>query len=153
MLKLVAATGLFFLVIYTFYGCSPKKNYPPGHQSGVLAPCPSSPNCVSSQSMDQAHHVKPIAIPEGNLKDISSVIERVVMTYGGAEIVKNDGSYIHAIFKSKVFRFVDDVEFFIQHEKKMIEIRSASRTGYSDFGVNRKRIENLREIIHGFDEK
>jgi uncharacterized protein (DUF1499 family) len=69
----------------------------------------------------------------------------VINSMERSEIVAAETNYIHATFKSAVFRFVDDAEFSFDDEKKTIEIRSASRTGYSDLGVNRKRVEEIRE--------
>jgi uncharacterized protein (DUF1499 family) len=65
-------------------------------------------------------------------------------------VVKVEEDYIHAEFVSSVFRFVDDVEFSFDKTKKLIQVRSASRTGYSDLGVNRRRIEEIRKQ---FDQK
>jgi uncharacterized protein (DUF1499 family) len=63
------------------------------------------------------------------------------------KVVVNEENYIHAEFTSLVFRFVDDVEFLFSQERDgevSIDIRSASRVGHSDFGVNRKRMEDIR---------
>jgi uncharacterized protein (DUF1499 family) len=109
----------------------------------MLAPCPKSPNCVSSRSEDEEHRVKPFAF--ANLPEIAwSRLKEVVQAQPRAEIVQENGSYLHAEFRSRWFRFVDDVEFYLDTDQKVIHLRSASRIGYSDLGANRKRVEALR---------
>ena len=61
-----------------------------------------------------------------------------------SKIIELSDIYLHAEFESRIFRFIDDVEFLVNEDKKIIEVRSASRVGYGDFGVNRKRVEMLR---------
>ncbi|KJR42178.1 protein of unknown function DUF1499 [Candidatus Magnetoovum chiemensis] len=113
----------------------------PSHK---LRPCPWTPNCVSSCDRDKKHKVAPITYDIDEkaaltiLKDAINMLDRVTIT-----AQKSD--YIHAECKSKVFGFVDDVEFYIDREAKVIHVRSASRLGFSDFGVNRKRIELIRK--------
>jgi uncharacterized protein (DUF1499 family) len=69
----------------------------------------------------------------------------VVNSMKRSEIVTAETNYIYAIFKSAIFRFIDDVEFSFDDQRKVIDVRSASRTGYSDLGVNRKRVEKIRQ--------
>jgi uncharacterized protein (DUF1499 family) len=59
-------------------------------------------------------------------------------------IARETEGYLHAECRSAFFGFVDDLELFLRADKKTIAVRSAARRGYSDFGVNRKRVENLR---------
>lgn len=66
-------------------------------------------------------------------------------------IVKEDGVYLHAEVRSFLFRFVDDLEFLIDTEQSLIHMRSASRTGYSDLGVNRRRVEHVRKAFAGLE--
>ena len=115
------------------------------HSSGVthvLAPCPASPNCVSSQSDDPEHHAAPLHFtgdPALAWKRLKSVLAREPRL----TVVEDTGSYLHAEARSRVFRFVDDVEFVLDPGARVIQVRSASRVGYSDFGVNRRRVERL----------
>lgn len=74
----------------------------------------------------------------------------VLNSFNRVRIVEIEEDYIHAEFVSFIFRFVDDVEFYFDNAKKLIQVRSASRTGYSDLGVNRRRIEEIRKQ---FDQK
>lgn len=109
-----------------------------------LAPCPQSPNCVSSQSPDADHFVEPIAY-HGALEDAKARLVQILDSLPRMRIVKNEAAYLHAEFTSLIFRFIDDLEFALDDSQKVIHVRSASRVGYSDLGANRKRIEALRQ--------
>ena len=112
-----------------------------------LEPCPSSPNCVSTLANDKQHKIEPIrystALAEAKQKLIS-----VLTSLPRIDIQKDENSYLHVTQTSLIFRFVDDVEFLFDDEQKLIQFRSASRTGYSDFGVNRERMEQIRTIMN-----
>ena len=110
---------------------------------GQLSPCPGSPNCVSSQSSDNSRFVKPL-VYEGTSKAAIERLLAVINEWPRCKTVEVTGEYIHAEFASRFFRFVDDVEFCIDDGLKIIHVRSASRTGYFDFGVNRRRVERIR---------
>lgn len=116
--------------------------------SGKLSPCPASPNCVSSLSTDRKHAVDPLRYTGGR-DDARQKILAVLKTLGRFRIVQEDSDYIHAEFKSRIFKFVDDVEFLFADEDGVIHIRSASRVGYSDLGANRKRVEHIRRVFDG----
>jgi len=110
----------------------------------MLQPCPASPNCVSSLASDPDHAIKPFTFdtpPEQAWERLKAVLG----TGKRVTLVTEENGYLHAEFRSLIFRFVDDVEFVLSPETWLIHVRSASRTGHSDFGVNRKRIERLRE--------
>lgn len=108
-----------------------------------LKPCPDSPNCVSSLSADPRHAVAPITF-SGSMPEARRNLLKVIRAMPRAHIVSDEATYLHVEFTSGVFRFVDDAEFFIDEEAKRIDARSASRVGYWDMGVNRKRIEEIR---------
>ena len=108
-----------------------------------LSPCPESPNCVSSLNEDKSHYVEPL-IYMGTLEEAREKLISVINSMKRTEIVTAQMNYIHATFKSALFGFVDDVEFVFDDQRKVIDVRSASRTGYSDLGVNRKRVEEIR---------
>lgn len=116
-----------------------------GARDGRLAPCATTPNCVCSQSdgNDATHHVVPIGIA-GSAADAWSALLAVVRHTDRAAIVEEKPGYIHAEFTSRWMGFVDDVEFLLNEKAMVIEVRSASRLGVSDFGVNRKRVESIR---------
>ena len=118
---------------------------------GKLRPCPSSPNCVSSESYTPSSRVEPLTFkgpPEKAWGNLRETIREM-----GGKIQEEQEGYLWATFTSKVFRFVDDVEFRMVSPEGMIHVRSGSRVGYSDLGVNRKRVERLRTIFNkGKDE-
>lgn len=113
-----------------------------------LAPCPASPNCVSSQHddvNDTTHHIAPIRSSqlEQTWRNLRVYLEK----QGRVEIIEASDNYIHAVFTSLLFRFKDDVEFLKSEGDAVIHMRSASRVGHSDLGVNRKRLEGIRKAI------
>src|SRR5205823_4197673 len=106
-----------------------------------------SPNCVSSwPDGDEQHRVAPLSWA-GDLAQAKYRLRQAVLSAGNATIVDDTETYWHVEFRSRVFRFVDDVEFVFDREKKLIHVRSASRVGYSDLGVNRKRVEKIRSLF------
>ncbi|MDX1411469.1 MAG: DUF1499 domain-containing protein [Nitrospirales bacterium] len=115
-----------------------------GITQGKLSPCPDSPNCVSSQSRDPSHFVEPLSYTDSPTEAKARLL-KVIESMPRTQIISNTDNYIHAECTSLIFRFVDDVEFLFNKEKKLIHVRSASRIGYSDLGMNRKRIEALRQ--------
>jgi len=108
-----------------------------------LAPCPDSPNCVSSLAEDTQQKIAPLSY-NGDLEIAKQRLLMVVAQLPRTAVVLNDGNYIHVTQTSFVFHFVDDIELVFEDEAKLIHVRSASRTGYLDFGVNRKRVVNIR---------
>jgi uncharacterized protein (DUF1499 family) len=125
------------------FGCSASRPAHPGMTDGKFQPCPDSPNCVSSQSPDKKHFIEPIHY-EGTQQQAKDRLINVIQGMKRSKIVTDLDHYIHAEFTSAFFRFVDDVEFYFDDRAKTLHVRSASRIGRSDFGVNRKRIEELR---------
>ncbi|BBM87836.1 DUF1499 domain-containing protein [Candidatus Uabimicrobium amorphum] len=115
-----------------------------GLVDGKLHPCPNSPNCVSSQSEQADKKIDPLKykgdylVAKKKLKDVLASLPRT-------KVVKEEEKYLHAEATTFFFRFVDDCEFLIDDDKKVIHVRSASRVGHSDLGVNRKRVESIRE--------
>jgi uncharacterized protein (DUF1499 family) len=118
-----------------------------GVSNGQLTPCPSSPNCVSSQAVvdDERHFIDALAYSREK-EDIFNALVKEIQAQQRTKITRLEGNYIRAEFSSAVFGFVDDVEFYFP-EESLIHVRSASRKGKSDFGANRKRIELIRENI------
>lgn len=117
-----------------------------GVSQGKLAPMPKSPNAVSSQSEDPAKRVDPIPF-NGDLKESYSWIRKGLEEYGNMEILKEDEDYIHVVNTTEAMKYKDDLEFYFDREAALIHFRSASRIGYSDGGLNRKRYEKLLEIL------
>jgi uncharacterized protein (DUF1499 family) len=117
-----------------------------GINNGALAQCPKTPNCVNSQAVGEKQYIQPIRY-EGTREDARARLLQILGSQKRAKILTAQENYIRAEFTSALFRFVDDVEFYFPKEKskeRVIHIRSASRIGYSDLGVNRKRIERIR---------
>lgn len=138
---------LFPLIGVFFLGCASGPTGG-GVAGGRLAACPSSPNCVSSEAADARHKVEPLKFT-GDAKAAMDRMASIISGMKGGKIVERKDGYIHAVFSSGVFKFKDDLEFLADHEKGVIEVRSAARMGYSDFGVNRKRVEKIRKMFEG----
>ena len=112
----------------------------------ALAPCPSSPNCVSTQAQDKDHAIAPFRYRKSRV-EAKEALKEVVRSLPRTKLVEEDESYLHYEFTSLLMRFVDDVEFLFDDETKTLHFRSASRTGYGDLGVNRTRMEQVRALV------
>ncbi|PSB09205.1 DUF1499 domain-containing protein [Pleurocapsa sp. CCALA 161] len=111
-----------------------------GVKDGKLAACPRTPNCVNSQSDDAQSKID--ALPGVSIAEI----KKVVTGMEGTTIVEEKDNYLYAEFKSKLMGYVDDVEFYLDNANA-VQVRSASRLGKSDLGVNRKRVEEIRSKL------
>ncbi len=114
--------------------------------------CPASPNCVSSLSdpQDGTHYISPYLLSVPAELAFSQILNYLENQKGVKILKTEDKSYIYAVFTSKLLRFKDDVEFYIQtddQDRAVVDIRSASRIGYSDLGVNRNRMEEIRKYL------
>lgn len=116
-----------------------------GLKDGKLAACKRRLNCVSSQTEpgDAQRYVAPIPF-RGSVAEALAAARRAVERMPRAIVVRAEENYLHAEFKSKILGFVDDVEFTFDQAAGLLHVRSASRLGRRDFGVNRKRVEALR---------
>ena len=139
---------VLLLLMVLMLSCSLGRPVNLGVTQGKLLPCPDSLNCVSSQSPDKRHFIEPIPY-EGEQQLARDRLVAVIQGMKRSKIVTASDDYIHAEFTSAFFRFVDDVEFYFDSEAKTIHMRSASRIGYSDFGVNRKRLEDIKSMLKG----
>jgi uncharacterized protein (DUF1499 family) len=152
-MKEVSMSGnLLLCLVVMMVGCSASRPSQIGVTAGRLAPCPDSPNCVSSQSEDERHAIEPLR-NEGAAEAAMQGLIDVIKGMKRARIIIAQKRYIHAEFTSFLFRFVDDVEFLLDEESKTIHVRSASRVGYSDLGVNRKRVETIRSRFDALGRK
>jgi uncharacterized protein (DUF1499 family) len=114
-----------------------------GVSNGRLLPCPGTPNCVCSYDQTAEHAIAPLAFtttPAETWATLKTVIQALERT----QIVSETSDYLYVEFTSKLMGFVDDVEFYLDAPQKVIQVRSASRLGKSDLGVNRRRIELIR---------
>lgn len=114
-----------------------------GVDNGRLSPCPESPNCVSSFADDEVHGMAPIPY-EGDTATARDRILTLLQDLPRVQIITTEPNYIHAEFRSNIWRFIDDVEFYFPADERVIHFRSASRLGYGDGGVNRARMEMIR---------
>lgn len=120
-----------------------------GLDDGQLKPCGTKPNCVSSQNSDDEHSIEAIKVDGAGMSvvgELTSLLKRLERV----NIIQSNDRYVRAEFESRLFGFVDDVEFLIIEESPsltVIHVRSGSRLGYSDLGVNRERIEMIRQML------
>ena len=116
-------------------------------KDNAFAPCPDTPNCVSSMEPGSDRYLAPMQY-EGSAETARKRLIEVIKGFKRTQIAENRDVYIRATFTSFLFRFVDDVEFFIDDREKLIHVKSASRSGRYDLGVNRRRCEAIRQRFH-----
>ena len=151
-LLILALLPVVVLILFFALSLLSRSDSAAGMISGKLTPCPDKPNCVCSEYLDDlahAHAIAPIQIPAG-MEGNALLLVKEVLIEMDAEIQSETDSYLAATFTSGFFRFVDDVEIRIERESSLIHVRSASRAGYGDMGVNRIRVEEIRSL---FEEK
>lgn len=112
----------------------------------TLRPCPSSPNCVSSQASDPQHRMEPIPYT-GSREEGQAKLRTILQAMPRSEIIKEEPGYIEVYFRSRIFGFVDEVEFVFDEGNNLLHFRSGARTGYYDFGVNRSRMQSITEAF------
>ena len=128
--------------LYLTTGCS---GFPPDH-IGSFAPCSNKPNCVSTKTTSRQHWIKPLKYDD-SMETAKERLFQVISEMPRTRLVTNKEDYMHVEFTSKIMRFVDDVEFYF-NDPGLISFRSASRLGYSDMGVNRERMEKIRNFSY-----
>ncbi len=133
-----------FLIVMSAVACAGHAQESRSKTSADLAPCPDSPNCVSTKSKDPDRAMPPLPYIKSGKESMERLIE-IVRNMNRATIVSSTPSYLHVEFRSALFRFVDDVEFVLDDSARLIHFRSASRAGYYDFGVNRKRMKEISD--------
>lgn len=122
-----------------------------GLTQGRLAPCPAKPNCVSSQAdaADTLHFIPPLRYA-GTSPDLKTRLKDFLANTEGFKLTEQNDRYLRAEFRSRLFGFVDDLEFYFPPETPGVaEVRSSSRVGHSDLGANRKRVEAIRRQLAG----
>lgn len=134
-------TSELILFFFLFIMCTP----PAFSNNNSLEPCPDKPNCVSSLAIGE-HAVEPFELIAKSNFDIQKLVSLIQLSDKKVSVIHDDNR-IHAEFTSRLFGFVDDMDLVINLEQNLIHIRSASRTGYYDFGVNKRRVENLRSVL------
>ena len=133
----------FKILFYIIFMTLNTANQANSASEKTLPLCRDSPNCVSSQAQDAQHFIEPFKI-KGQPGEAWQALKQAINSQSRMVITHETNDTLHAEATSLVFRFVDDINVILDAEKRVIHIRSASRTGHSDFGVNRKRLEALR---------
>ena len=133
------------LSLLLFVGCTSAIKKETGVVEGRFYPCPTSPNCVSSMApIEDSHYIEPMVYNDITRDLAVEKIAVILKELKNTTIVEKSDEYIHIEVRTSFFKFIDDVEFYFPEGKNIIHIRSLARTGYSDFGVNRKRMEKIR---------
>jgi len=122
-------------------GCAGDRPKNLGARDGSLPICPSSPNCVSSQATDEGHRIAPLMF-NGDPDAAFVRLKQMLGQRGDAAIIEEKPGYLRVELRTTLF--VDDGEFLLDRSRSVIQVRSASRLGYSDLGKNRSRMEEIR---------
>jgi uncharacterized protein (DUF1499 family) len=133
--------ALAFIAIYVQNSRAPSL----GHNQGSLKPLSGKPNAVSTQAEDVGLRVAPWSFKADQQATMAAIIE-AVKGYGGAGIIKQEADYLYVVFTTDLMKFHDDAEFYLDTDTKEVHFRSASRAGYSDQGLNRRRYERLTTL-------
>ena len=137
-------TLLAILVAMAVNGCAGFQVENDMNLHEQLFKCPDRPNCVSSDAKDSRHAIDPMVLI-GDAATGWAAVQALVSRLSRSTVVKATDRYLHVTFKSRLFRFIDDLELKLDLQSGTISIRSASRAGYFDLGVNRRRVESLRK--------
>jgi uncharacterized protein (DUF1499 family) len=156
VLALIIVGGALFVTfgLYRLSRTQPETSEVPlGETEGKLRPCPDTPNCVSTQAdpHDETHYAEPIPY-RGSRDDVLGRLAVWIEDQPGAQVVTRRNEYLRAVFASKLFGFKDDVEVYAPEDEKVLHLRSASRVGRGDMGVNRRRYQAIRDLVERMDE-
>lgn len=124
--------------------CAGERPQNLGLRDGVLTSCPASPNCVSSYAADEQQRIAPLSF-SGDPEVAFNRLKQILSQRGDATIVTEQAGYLRVELHTRLF--VDDGEFLMDRERQVIQVRSASRLGYSDLGKNRRRLEEIRQAF------
>ena len=138
-------SGLLLLLIpaMALFSCAGKRPADLGVIDGRLRPCPSSPNCVCSEDSDDQHGIAPLTYT-GDPAEAFARARAAALSLPRTKLIAETSNYMHFESTTRLMGYVDDLELQLEPAKNEIAIRSASRLGYGDMGVNRKRVEELR---------
>jgi len=145
-------TILLVILGFILAGCRPSVAYLSrdkarvGLHNGQLLDCPSTPNCVSSLATRESQKILPLGPNQDPKATLIKLIE-IIKQLPRAQIITAENDYVHAVFKSKLMGYIDDVELVHIPPNNHVDVKSGSRLGRSDFGVNRDRVEKLREQL------
>lgn len=136
---------ILILTLLLLVGCASTQKKETGIMAGEFYPCPTSPNCVSSMaSKENSHYIEPIVYNNITRDLAKAKLLTILEKLKNTTVIEYNDEYIHAEVRSSFFKFIDDMEFYFPKDKNIIHVRSLARSGYSDFGVNRKRMEKIR---------
>ncbi|MCU7834802.1 MAG: DUF1499 domain-containing protein, partial [gamma proteobacterium symbiont of Taylorina sp.] len=147
---------LFLLTISSCSAEQPLKgnialNSPSQINYNHLKACPDTPNCINTEYADKiSQYIPPFNFAKEKSTQIIDIAKQIIIEMGGEIIVQDNSKindYLHATFTSSFFKFVDDFEIRIDHSDLKLHIRSASRSGYSDFGVNKRRVKEFYQRL------
>lgn len=141
VVTIVAAVVIFMLVKNTTIPSGL------GVHNGKMAPVPTSPNAVSSQTVDEKKKVTPFPF-KGDFQETKEAIKQALLAYKNIEIHAEDQNYIHAISTTSTMKYHDDLEFYFDEQAGLVHFRSASRVGYSDMGLNQERYNRLKDLYN-----
>ena len=139
LIQLICIPVLFLFILIN--GCSGTKPT----SIGKFINCPDKPNCISSKSSSSIHILSPLNY-QGTTSKAKKCLLKVIKSMPRTKVSTNNTNFLHVEFTSKIFRFVDDVEFYFD-KPGIINFRSASRIGHSDMGVNRDRMEIIKRLF------
>lgn len=146
----MGAPALTVYLAVALIGCPGNQIVDDMKQNEPIHACPESPNCVSSESQDSRHAVNPMQLA-GNSDTEWADVQALISRLPRVKMVTVTDLYVHATLRSRFFGFIDDLELKLNPQTNIINIRSASRSGYYDLGVNRRRVESLRKQLKAAD--
>jgi uncharacterized protein (DUF1499 family) len=138
---------LLLLLLVVGFACASRQPTAPGLEGGRLRSCPNSRNCVCSERSESSAFIASLPL-KGSVENSWKRAKAGIKATGGV-IQRQEPTYLWATYTTSIFRFVDDVELRLAGEQGVIHLRSASRVGYADLGLNRKRMEALRAYYLG----
>lgn len=138
----LAALLVVLGVVLVVFSVASRKPPELGLVDGRLRSCPATPNCVCSDYPNNEAYIDPLGYA-GTAEMAWARLERAIAETGG-KVIAGEPGYLHAVYETPLFRFIDDVEFRLDEKQKVIHVRSASRVGRSDLGANRKRVASIR---------
>ncbi len=146
-LMIITLVLLSILGYFIYLAIKSHTGQAPGLVNQQLSPCPDTPNCLCSEYPDdRGHYIEAIKV-EAFSPELIHKIEAAILE-AGAKVIHKQADYIAAEYTTSLFRYVDDFEVRVSSEDRLIHIRSASRVGRSDFGANRKRIEQFTGLLN-----
>jgi uncharacterized protein (DUF1499 family) len=145
--SIISALVAVFIIWFFILGILSRAGKASGITQGALSRCPDTPNCVCSEYKDDFnHYVDPIILPQDSTLETLPILKDIIRDMRGT-IHSEGNNYIAATFSSRIFRFVDDFEIRVDPALKIVHIRSASRVGRGDMGINKKRAELFKELF------